>query len=122
VWRHPLISLALLILPIGFVIDMMLEVTLVRTGFYTYSQVIPLGSIFAGEPWQFPLIWESLMVTFVMIPAGVLLYRDDTGKTVAEKLAQRASRMFASRRHVEEGELNPTEDLSLPDPKSKTIH
>ena len=27
VWRHPLISLALLILPIGFVIDMMLEVT-----------------------------------------------------------------------------------------------
>ena len=31
------------------------------------------------------------MVTFVMIPAGVLLYRDDTGKTVAEKLAQRAA-------------------------------
>ena len=29
------------------------------------------------------------MVTFVMIPAGVLLYRDDTGRTVAEKLAQR---------------------------------
>ena len=25
-----------------------------------------------------------------MIPAGVLLYRDDTGRTVAEKLAQRA--------------------------------
>ena len=24
-----------------------------------------------------------------MIPAGVLLYRDDTGRTVAEKLAQR---------------------------------
>ena len=96
VWRHPLISLALLILPIGFVIDMMLEVTLVRTGFYIYSQVIPFGSIFVGEPYQFPLIWESLMVTFVMIPAGVLLYRDDTGRTVAEKLAQRA-RIFASR-------------------------
>jgi hypothetical protein len=28
-----------------------------------------------------------------MMPAGVLLYRDDTGKTHAEKLAQRA-RMF----------------------------
>jgi len=26
----------------------------------------------------------------VMIPAAVLLYRDDTGKTVAEKLTQRA--------------------------------
>ncbi len=75
---------------------MMLEITLVRTGFYIYSQVIPFGSIFVGEPYQFPLIWESLMVTFVMIPAGVLLYRDDTGRTVAEKLAQRA-RLFASR-------------------------
>ncbi len=96
VWRHPLISLALIILPIGFVIDMMLEVTLVRTGFYIYSQVIPFGSIFVGETYQFPLIWESLMVTFVMIPAGVLLYRDDTGRTVAEKLAQRA-RILPSR-------------------------
>jgi hypothetical protein len=96
VWRHALISMALLILPIGFVFDMMLEVTLVRTGFYIYSQVIPFGSIFVGEPYQFPLIWESLMVTFVMIPAGVLLYRDDTGRTVAEKLAQRA-RIFVSR-------------------------
>jgi hypothetical protein len=96
VWRHPLISLAAIILPIGFVFDMMLEVTLVRTGFYIYSQVIPLGSIFVGEPFQFPLIWESLMVTFVMIPAGVLLYRDDTGRTVAEKLAQRA-RIFPGR-------------------------
>ena len=96
VWRHPLISMALIILPIGFVFDMMLEVTLVRTGFYIYSQVIPFGSIFVGESYQFPLIWESLMVTFVMIPAGVLLYRDDTGRTVAEKLAQRA-RIFVSR-------------------------
>ena len=51
---------------------------------------------FVGEPYQFPLIWESVMVTFVMIPAGVLLYRDDTGRTVAEKLAQRA-RVFVSR-------------------------
>jgi Spirocyclase AveC-like len=96
VWRHPLITLALIILPIGFVFDMMLEVTLVRTGFYIYAQVIPFGSIFVGEPYQFPLIWESVMVTFVMIPAGVLLYRDDTGKTVAEKLAQRA-RIFAGK-------------------------
>jgi hypothetical protein len=96
VWRHPLISLAAIILPIGFVFDMMLEVTLVRTGFYIYSQVIPFGSIFVGDPYQFPLIWESVMVTFVMIPAGVLLYRDDTGRTVAEKLAQRA-RFFPGR-------------------------
>src|SRR5207245_6966102 len=89
VWRHPLISLAAIILPIGFVFDMMLEVTLVRTGFYIYSQVIPSGSLFVGQPYQFSLICESLMVTFVMIPAGVLVYRDDRGRTGAEQLAQR---------------------------------
>jgi hypothetical protein len=90
VWRHPLISLAALILVVGFIIDAMLETTLVGTGLYIYSQVPPFGSVFAGKPWQFPLIWESSLVTLVMISAGVLVYRDDTGRTVAEKLALRA--------------------------------
>lgn len=88
-WRHPLISLGVLILVIGFVADAMLEIVLVSTQMYTYSQVIPFGSVFAGKPCQFPLIWESCLVTLVMIPAGVLLYRDDTGRTRAEKLARR---------------------------------
>jgi hypothetical protein len=96
VWRHPLISLAALILPIAFVFDACLEVFLVRTQLYIYSQVMPFGSIFVGEWYQFPLIWESTMVAFVMIPAGVLLYRDDTGKTQAEKLAHRV-RAFRAR-------------------------
>jgi hypothetical protein len=61
-----------------------------------YSQVIPFGSIFVGTPHQFPLLWESSLVTLVMIPAGVLVYRDDTGRTVSEKLAKRA-RIFAGR-------------------------
>ena len=89
VWRHPLLSLTALILPIGFVFDACLETFLVRTQLYIYSQVIPFGSLFTGEPHQFPLIWESVLVSTVMIPAGVLLYKDDTGKTQAEKLAQR---------------------------------
>ncbi|OOK80606.1 putative membrane protein [Mycobacterium kansasii] len=70
VWRHPLITLAAIILPVGMLIDAMLEMTLVRTGFYIYSQVIPFGSAFAGQTYQFPFIWETVMVTFVMIPAG----------------------------------------------------
>jgi hypothetical protein len=94
-WRHPLLSLAALIFPIGFVFDAILELTLVRTGLYVYSQVIPFGSIFVGQPYQFPLLWESALVTLVMIPAGVLVYRDDTGRSVAEKLAQRA-RIFGN--------------------------
>ena len=83
------ISLSLLILAIGFVFDAMLEMFLVRTQLYIYSQVVPFGSFAAGKWYQFPLIWESALVTLVMIPAGVLLYRDDTGRTQAEKLAQR---------------------------------
>ena len=35
-------------------------------------------------------------MTFVMIPAGVLVYRDDTGKSVAEKLAAKA-RIFPAK-------------------------
>lgn len=89
VWKHPLISLTMLIFPIGFVFDAFLEVFLVRTQLYIYSQVVPFGSIGVGEWYQFPLIWESSLVCLVMVPAGVLLYRDDTGKTVAEKLAHR---------------------------------
>jgi hypothetical protein len=96
VWKHPLISLALLILVVGFVYDAAQEIVLVRTGMYSYSQVIPFGSIFTGKTYQFPLLWESILVTTVMIPAGVLLYRDDTGRTVAEKLALRV-RAFRGR-------------------------
>ena len=70
VWRHPLISLGLWILFFGFIIDMILEVTLVRTGMYIYAQVIPFGSIFVGTPHQFPLLWESTLVTLVIIRPG----------------------------------------------------
>ena len=58
---------------------------------YIYSQVIPLGSVFTGTTFQFPLIWESFSVTFVMVPAAILLYRDDTGKSVAENSPRRRS-------------------------------
>ena len=97
VWRHPLISLgAASSCPSGSSSTRCSRSRWCVPGFYIYSQVIPFGSVFVGETYQFPFIWETVMVTFVMIPAGVLLYRDDTGRTVAEKLAQRA-RIFASR-------------------------
>jgi Spirocyclase AveC-like len=96
VWRHPLVSLGVLLFGIGFAFDAMLEIFSVHAGLYIYSQVMPWGSLFAGTTFQFPLIWESTMVTFVMIPAGILCYRDDTGRCMAEKLAQRL-RMFQTR-------------------------
>jgi hypothetical protein len=96
VWRRPLVSMGLLLFAVGFVLDAFLEIFLVHTGLYIYSQVIPWGSVFAGTTFQFPLIWESALVTTVMIPAGVLCHRDDTGRTQAEKLAQRL-RWFGAR-------------------------
>jgi hypothetical protein len=96
VWRRPLVSLALLLFVVGFVMDACLEIFLVHTGLYIYSQVIPWGSVFAGTTFQFPLIWEAALVTTVMVPAGVLCHRDDTGRTQAEKLAQRL-RWFRTR-------------------------
>jgi hypothetical protein len=89
VWRRPLLSLGLLLFGVGFVFDTILEVFSVHAGLYIYSQVIPWGSIFAGTTFQFPLIWEAALVTVVMIPAGVLCHRDDTGRTQAEKLVQK---------------------------------
>ena len=88
--------MALLIYVFGFIYDAVQEILLIRTGLYIYSQVIPFGSVFTGTTYQFPLLWESSLVTAVMIPAGVLLYRDDTGRTVAEKLGQRV-RAFRGR-------------------------
>lgn len=89
VWRHPLLSLAGLIFVVGFVFDACLEIFLVRAQLYIYDQVIPWGSYATGKWYQFPLLWESSLVATVMIPAGLLLYRDDTGRTQAEKLAQK---------------------------------
>src|SRR4029453_4847927 len=89
VWRRPLVALGLLLFLVGFVFDAMLEIFSIHAGLYVYSQVMPWGSLFAGPTFQFPLIWESALVTVVMIPAGVLCHRDDTGRTQAEKLVRR---------------------------------
>ena len=74
----------------GFVYDFAMEELCVRIGLYTFTQVIPFGSVFLGTRWQFPLLWQSSLISILMIPAAVMIYRDDTGRTVAEKLARRA--------------------------------
>ena len=107
VWRHPLISLAALIFAVGFIVDVILEVAMIQTGLYIYSQVVPFGSIFVGTPFQFPLIWESSLVTLVMIPAGLLCYRDDTGRTQAEKLAQGCACSATVRRLLRSSSCSP---------------
>ena len=62
----------------------MLEIFCIRAGLYIYSQVIPFGSVFTGKAYQFPLLWESSLVTLVMIPAAILRvprrHRQDRGR------------------------------------------
>jgi hypothetical protein len=88
--RHPLIGLSGLVFAFGFVYDFAMEELCVRIGLYTFTQVIPFGSVFTGTRWQFPLLWQSSLISILMIPAAVLIYRDDTGRTVAERMALRA--------------------------------
>ena len=89
VWRHPLSSIAVLTFVIGVIWDAAQEILLTRAQFLTYSHVIEFGAIDVGKNSQFPLLMASVLITIIMIPASVLLYRDDTGKSQAEKLARR---------------------------------
>lgn len=89
VWRRPLVSVALLTFVIGFAWDALQEMFLVNTQFLTYTHVVPFGSLWVGEGRQFPLLMASSLITIVMIPASVLLYREGDGPTVAENLARR---------------------------------
>ncbi|WP_024800147.1 spirocyclase AveC family protein [Nocardia sp. BMG51109] len=89
VWRHPLISLAVLTFVCGVIWDAAQEILLVRTQFLTYTHVIEFGTIDAGKNSQFPMLMASVLITIVMIPASLLLYRDDTGRSQAEKIARR---------------------------------
>jgi len=89
VWRHPLVSIAVLTFVIGVIWDAAQEILLTRAQFLTYSHVIEFGSIDAGKNSQFPLLMASVLITIIMIPASVLLYRDDTGRSQADKIAQR---------------------------------
>lgn len=89
VWRHPLIAIAVLTFVIGLIWDAAQEILLTRAQFLIYSHVVEFGTVDAGKISQFPLLMASVLITVIMIPASVLLYRDDTGKSQAEKIAQR---------------------------------
>jgi hypothetical protein len=87
--RRPLMSIAVLTFVFGVIWDAAQEILLTRAQFLTYSHVIEFGSIDVGKNSQFPLLMASVLITVIMIPTSVLLYRDDTGKSQAEKLAVR---------------------------------
>ncbi|MFI5507619.1 spirocyclase AveC family protein [Mycobacterium sp. NPDC051804] len=89
VHRHPLISLTIITIIVGFIIDAVIEIFFVMTGLYGYSQVPAFGSIKVGQPDQFPLLLESLSTTLPFIAVSLLWWRNDTGLTGAERLANK---------------------------------
>jgi hypothetical protein len=97
--RRPRLAILGLSLIICIVWDGVMEALFVRMGFYTYTQVIPFGSIFAGTPHQFPLIWEAVLFGIMLSSAAPLMWVDDTGRTWTETLARRA-RIFDGRPYV----------------------
>jgi len=86
---RPLVAVGLLTFVIGFAWDAGQEMFLVSTQFLTYTHVVPFGSLWVGQNRQFPLLMASTLITIVMIPVAVLLYREGDGPTVAERLARR---------------------------------
>lgn len=97
--RRPKLAVLALSLPICIVWDGVMEALFVQMGFYTYTQVIPWGSIFNGTPHQFPLIWEAALFGIMLSVAAPLMWVDDTGRTWSETVARRI-RVFANRPYV----------------------
>jgi hypothetical protein len=88
--RRPLATLAAGTIAIGFIFDAFCEVLLfTKMQLYTMTHVAPFGSVFGGSEHQFPLLFNSGLITLPMAAAGVLLWRDDSGRTQAERLAMR---------------------------------
>ncbi|MFF7945123.1 spirocyclase AveC family protein [Nocardia gamkensis] len=51
--------------------------------------MVPFGSIFVGEQWQFPLIWESVLFGLALAPTAPLMWVNDQNQTWGETFALR---------------------------------
>ncbi|MFF7944695.1 spirocyclase AveC family protein [Nocardia gamkensis] len=94
--RRPRLTLLAMSIPICIIFDAVAEALMVRAGIYSYAQVIPFGSIFVGEPWQFPLIWESVLFGLVLAPTAPMMWVNDQNQTWGETFALRF-RLFRGR-------------------------
>jgi hypothetical protein len=87
--RRPLLTLTVVTVIVGFILDAAFELFLVHTGMVSYLQVVPFGSVWVGTPYQFPLLWQSLATTIPFIVIALLWWRGDDGLSHAERLAAR---------------------------------
>jgi hypothetical protein len=94
--RRPLLAILALSFVTCVVWDAVMEMLFVRMGLYSYTQVVPGLSLFTGQRFQYPLVLEAIGFGAVLCPAAPLMWRDATGRTWPEKVAQRF-RVFAKR-------------------------
>lgn len=86
--RWPSISrsgLIVVAMATAFVLDIILEMTLIRGGLYTYSASIPELSFFAGHYYQFPIFEAFLMAPMWGLMGALLYFTDDKGRTWADR-------------------------------------
>ena len=86
--RWPGISRSgLIVVALGtaFVLDIILEIALVRGGLYTFSGTIPELSLFAGHYYQFPIYEGFLMAPMWAMMGALLYFTDDKGRTWADR-------------------------------------
>lgn len=97
--RRPRLTLLMMALPICIIFDGLAEASMVRAGLYTFTQLMPIGVISAGQPWQFPLLWEPLTFgTFIGITAP-LMWENDQRQSWGEAFAARF-KVFNGRPHI----------------------
>jgi Spirocyclase AveC-like len=84
--RHPLLTIFAIGYAISIPIDCALELFLMRAEIWIYSQVVP--PTVRGGTWQWE-IWEPLLFSIPMAAGGTLLWRDDAGRTLCTRIADR---------------------------------
>ena len=95
--RHPLVSLALICCAVGVPIDIAVQLTVMRADIYSYSQYFgpAIGTV------HLPLMTTVLDV-LIMASAAILTWKDDSGRSTAQRLA---TRLRLGRRHPRLAEL-----------------
>ncbi|HEX5783399.1 MAG TPA: spirocyclase AveC family protein, partial [Burkholderiaceae bacterium] len=69
-----------------FFLDSVIEMTFLRTGLYAYTTTVPALTLFAGQPYQFPLTEGFFFGGLALGAIGILkFFKDDRGQTFVEK-------------------------------------
>ena len=91
--RHPLLLAFGVGMIVAGIFDVAAELSMVRTELWVYSQAP--GPVIHVGPHQWPVLWEPLLFSPTMAVTGVMLVRDDSGRTVLQRLVERSRRLRA---------------------------